>query len=522
MNIKRLVKILISAFFLFAFSQVFSQQNTRKISTLYKSLDPYNISKLLAFYELYPNSQEGQQSLKKAFTLLGSQEIGSTNLLTSQQLQSIISSVISLVNKTSFENSKLLSDEELNFVEAMGAKLPNRKLKGYSIFSEEEVLKLEDNQVDLSRGLLLSQLEEGPNKKDQIRQYEATLDLMALQILASLKNKGGLNASAEDKISSMNKFIFHELHFRFPPHSSYAPDIDQYTFLPSVLDSRRGVCLGVSILYLCLAQRMDLNLEVVTPPGHIYVRYKKPNNDIINIETTARGANTPTEGYLGINTKSLQLRTIKETIGLAHQNQASVYSQQENFEKAVVSYKKAYMYLPDDALIKELLGYHLIFIEKKEEGTHLLKAIKDEKNLGSISVEPMAKDYLDGKVDEEGIKAAFMHVDDTMQSIVSKKERLEKTLKKYPDFRSGIAQLATANLQLAKTSDALKLLEHYHQLDSTDPNIEYFLAVLYFERYNWGKAWQSFNQAEALTLAEDHEPKALKEIKEALEKTVPK
>ena len=77
--------------------------------------------------------------------------------------------------------------------------------------------------------------------------------------------------------------------FRFPPHSLYAKDIDVYTFLPSVLDSRRGVCLGVSILYLCLAQRLDLPLEAMTPPGHIYVRY----GEDLNIETTARGIDVP-------------------------------------------------------------------------------------------------------------------------------------------------------------------------------------------------------------------------------------
>ena len=269
-------------FFLsFSFSLA-SQQNTRKINALYKSLDPFNIAKMLAFYELYPHTQEGQEALKKAFSLLGSSNVGNVNLLTSKQLQSSFSSIISLVNKTTFETAAPLSFEELELINNMAANLSNRKLKGYFIFSEEEMLNLPEQDVDLSRGLLLSQLVDSPNKKDMIKQYEATLDLMALQILATLKNKGGLLAHAEDKISAMNQFIFNELHFRFPPHSSYAPDIDQYTFLPSVLDSRRGVCLGVSILYLCLAQRMNLDLEVITPPGHIYVRYKKPNGDIIN------------------------------------------------------------------------------------------------------------------------------------------------------------------------------------------------------------------------------------------------
>ena len=98
------------------------------------------------------------------------------------------------------------------------------------------------------------------------------------------------------------------MRFRFPPHSLHAKDIDIYTFLPSVLDGRRGVCLGVSILYLCLAQRLGLDLEIITPPGHIYVRYQSPEGEMINIETTARGIDIPSERYLGMETRKLQTK----------------------------------------------------------------------------------------------------------------------------------------------------------------------------------------------------------------------
>ena len=147
------------------------------------------------------------------------------------------------------------------------------------------------------------------------------IDLMALQIRSTLSP----NSKPEEKIDAINRFIFEELGFRFPPHSCYATNVDLYTFLPSVLDSRRGVCLGVSILYICIAQRLSLPLEMITPPGHIYVRYKNGEKEI-NIETTARGIHLEVlETYLAINTRSLQQRNVKEVIGLSHFNQASVY-----------------------------------------------------------------------------------------------------------------------------------------------------------------------------------------------------
>jgi regulator of sirC expression with transglutaminase-like and TPR domain len=501
--------------------KAFCEQNPQKISALYKSLDPYSISSYLAFWQLYPSTIEGQSALKKAFTLLGSKDIGSLEILTSQTLQNSFQSLIQLVNQSWQSQSTDLNLCEIELIENLGSILTNRKLKGHNALCEQEVIELKDDEVDLARGLLLSQLDDSDDKIYKIRQYEALIDLMALQILAKLKPKGGLKASSEDKIESINNFIFNDLHFRFPPHSTYAPDIDQYTFLPSVLDGRRGVCLGVSILYLCLSQRLDLQLEVITPPGHIFVRHKSPSGSIINIETTARGANTNTETYLGINTKTLQQRTIKQTIGLAHQNQASVYSHQENFQKAVFSYKKAYKYLPDDQLIKELLGYHLLFINERQMGIELLSEVKAKPYLGSCVSDPMAEDYLNGLVDEEGIQAVFQNVDDTMQSIIKKKERLERVLEKYPRFRSGLVQLATAYLQLAKSKKALDLLKCYHDIDPNDPTVEYYLSVLYLERHDFVNAWLSCLNTQVILKYQNHEPKALKEIKVILEKTCP-
>src|SRR5262249_14956743 len=141
-----------------------------------------------------------------------------------------------------------------------------------------------------ARALLLSQFE---NDIKKIHTFEAALDLMALQVLAKLTKE----ATAYDKIHALNQFIFFEMGFRFPPHSAYNGKIEHFTFLPHVLESRRGVCLGVSTLYLCIAERIGLSLEIITPPGHIYIRYKEGDKEK-NIETTCRGVHIPTEEYL--------------------------------------------------------------------------------------------------------------------------------------------------------------------------------------------------------------------------------
>lgn len=481
-----------------------------KIRALYNSLDMMSVSQHLAFYELYPDSPEGQMALQHAWSLLSGRN-QNLSLTEMPSLDKAIHGIVALVNKQPDQQAPVLSETELRAIDTLAARLPNRHLTGHYTNDVQSVLNLKPEQIDLARGLLLSQWD-GENKDlNKIRSYEASLDLMALQIQSRLPAQ----ASPQTKIRAINSFIFEEMGYRFPPHSLYAKDIDLYTFLPSVLDSRRGVCLGVSILYLCLAQRLDLTLEMITPPGHIYVRYRS-GDTVINIETTARGIHIDSEEYLGIDTRSLQQRNIKEVIGLAHYNQASVYWQQNEYDKALAAYLKAQPFLPDDMLLKELMGYCYLILGQKEEGEKLLRLVKDYIPDYAVTRQTVAEDYLQGAINAEGFKPLFMHVDETRESILAKKKALEATLEKYPSFRAGQISLAVSWLQLHRAGEALDILKKYHDLDAADPEAEYYLSVLYAQRFDYNKAWEHLKQSETLTKARNHHPKALKELRKEL------
>lgn len=476
---------------------------SNKEEALFRSLDPLSISEHLAFYELYPECSQGQQALSHAWELLSGGKNKENLILPRLEIQPIIS----LITRQSFEQPVKLPPEQLEIIQKMCVHFPNRKLKGFELWTNEEILKLTPEEVDLGRGILVNQFQ----TKDEILQYEATLDLIALQIQARLPK----NATPYEKIKEINRFIFQEMQFRFPPHSLYATDIDLYTFLPSVLDSRQGVCLGVSILYLCLSQRLDLDLEIITPPGHIYVRYREGDH-IVNIETTARGINLPSEMYLGINTRKLQERTIKEVIGMAFFNQASVFWGRQDYAKAVELYEKTLAYVPDDPLVHMLLGLNYLFTNKKEQALKFLKPLNHLTFDYAVSPESIPADYLAGKVDIEGLKTIFMHVDEKRSSILEKQKKIQQVLKKYPQFRGGLMHLAITYLQLGRTGEALEILEKYHKLDPRDANVEYYLTAINLERYDIPHAWQYFKQTESLVTSRDHHPKALKGLKQHL------
>jgi len=492
-----------------------TQQIASPLKSLYNTLDPLSVSEHLAFYELYPDSKEGKDALQAAWQLLSPDPIsldGKNPSLPAFDIQAIIS----LITRQPFEAKIQLLPDQLALIEKISRRLANRSLKGHAVWTKEEVLALAPEEIDLSRGILLFQFDNQEHLREEIAQYEAILDIMALQIAARLP----ADPSHEDKIQAINHFIFHEMRFRFPPHSLYAKDIDLYTFLPSVLDSRQGVCLGVSILYLCIAQRLALPLEIITPPGHIYVRYAQ-GNKLINIETTARGINPPSEIYLGINTRRLPQRDIKEVIGLSFMNAASVFWSKEEYQTTVDLYEKARLFLPHDNLLKMLLGFNCLFVGRTKEGEKLLKEIKNSIFDEAVSPESIPEDYLNGKIDADGIKAVFLPVDETRESIQKKQQELREIVKRYPHYRAGLLHLATTWLQLGRGNEARDILERYHKIDPHNATVEYYLCILCLERLDYNRAWGYLKKTEKLVYGRSHYPKALESLRTHLRRSCP-
>ena len=160
------------------------QTSSAKLRALYNSLDPSSLAQHLALYELYPQSSEGQQALQDTYRLLTGNQSGITTPITlPTSLTSSIHSIVGLVNKNPNTPAPDLNDTELAIIDKLASRLYNRQLTGYQAPSEEFILKLLPHQIDLGRAILLTQLGNEPDAIRKIKSYEATIDLMALQIL---------------------------------------------------------------------------------------------------------------------------------------------------------------------------------------------------------------------------------------------------------------------------------------------------------------------------------------------------
>lgn len=466
------------------------------ISSLFNALDPSSVQQNLAFYELYPESKEGGVALERASLLFHTHP-------------EVLSSLREAINP--FFASANLSEENLLTIERLGAHFPNRELKGYYVRKEGELLGLDSTEIDLGIAVVFSQT----NDWEKARLYSALLDVMALQIEAKIE-KG---ASERRKIEVMNSFIFETMRFRFPPQSLYAKNIDRYTFLAQVMDEQLGVCLGVSTIVLALGQRLNLPFEAMTPPGHIYVRYRDQEGTV-NIETTMRGVDVPEEQYLTIHTHKLFPRTLKEVVGMAHVNEASCFLHQGDWSQAKAAYEKALAYMEEDPMVMELLGFCKLFLGE-EEGRLLLERAVSVKLSHTTLRHKMAEDFLAGKVDLHGIETVFIQPDETKESVEKKRKLLEIVVSKFPYFREGINQLALSWIALNHTKEAMKHLTALEKLDDEDPIIFYYLTMLHGQRKDYKSAWHYFLKTEEVLKKYNYTPKVLKDLRHQLTSCCP-
>lgn len=483
------------------------------LSSLYATLDPTSVTQHFAFYELYPATAEGKQALAHAWELLSGSCAECDPQIVFPAID--VQPIIALFHRSPQEETPILSPSQLAVIDKLSSHLGNRSLQGFHEENPEHLLTLVPEEIDLARGLLLFEL--GPLEMGKIQSYEALLDLMALQIAARLP----VNATQKQKVVAINDYIFSEMQFRFPPHSLHAKDIDAYTLLPFVLDSRKGVCLGVSILYLSLAQRLRLSLESVTPPGHIYVRHVAEDGEVINIETTARGINLPSEIFLGLETKSLQTRNIRQVIGLAFMNQAAVSWHRDEPLKAIELYETAQKFLGSDYLLNLFLGINYLIVGRDAEGKALLEKVRGVIPDHAIRPDTLSEDFLLGLADIQAIQAVFSEVDATRGSILRKRQKLEDVVARFPKFRQGILHLAITYLQLGREKEALPLLERCSLLDPQDPTVHYYLAAIHMQRHNYPESWQHLRAATSALEISQYKPYALEQLRKSLQRAHP-
>ena len=150
---------------------------------------------------------------------------------------------------------------------AIGAKLRRGTL------AARHVRRLGEADVDLTAEAL--RIAKALNPHTHVAACRARLDALAGRLAAAAAKAD----SARSRARLIGAALFGPEGFAYE-HGTKRLDL--------VLERRRGDCVGLSLIYLHVARRLDLPLRLVTWPSHVLVRHDD-GHDRFDIETTAKG-----------------------------------------------------------------------------------------------------------------------------------------------------------------------------------------------------------------------------------------
>lgn len=219
-----------------------------------------------------------------------------------------------------------------------------------------------DESIDLGRGALLIAQEEYPDL--EVGRYTRMLDDLALELQAWI----GVAREPTEVIELMNRFFFEEKTFSGNREDYYNP---KNSYLNEVLDSKQGIPITLSLLYLEVGRRVGLPLSGVGLPGHFLVRYRGEeddflidpynNGELLSREDCQQRLDQIYGGILRLRPEYLAPLPRKAILVRILNNLKSVYVSRQEYAKALAASERILLLDPDSS--QELRDRGLLFAQ---------------------------------------------------------------------------------------------------------------------------------------------------------------
>ncbi len=213
-------------------------------------------------------------------------------------------------------------------------------------------------------------------------------------IIKILKLKIGEEGNSEIIMKIINKFFFEEYGFKFDNNANdflsgkylinpiKHNDWVNLHSLDKILNGKKGICLSLSIIYLIIAEKLNLPIYGILIPGHMFVRYETEGRTGINVETTYGGKEFYDYfSYSGIDIlnkdKLLYGKKLnkKQILAAYLNNIGIIFEMKKNFEKAKILYNKILHILPDLPEVYNNLAYIYIKEQNFTKAEETLKKV---------------------------------------------------------------------------------------------------------------------------------------------------
>ncbi|MFQ5686077.1 MAG: tetratricopeptide repeat protein [Candidatus Scalindua sp.] len=178
----------------------------------------------------------------------------------------------------------------------------------------QDLIQIDEQLLDIAETSLFIAREEYSEIK--IRDYVECIDWYARMIKARIME----GDKPETIVNTINEFLFDELGFTYVPTGNL-----EDLYLNKVIDRRKGNCIGLSILYLSITERLKLPLFGVNVPEHIFIRYDD-GEQRMNIEMGHRGMSLSDAFYVTHSIERFDKRSVENGCFLMNLNKKEVIS----------------------------------------------------------------------------------------------------------------------------------------------------------------------------------------------------
>ena len=120
------------------------------------------------------------------------------------------------------------------------------------------------------------------------------------RIVAQIQAMPGQGRSSKGKVQALKKYLYENGPWN--DYQAYSYDLDdplakkiRNKLLPTYLESKKGNCVTMPLLFVILGQRLGIDVTISTAPLHLFVKYTDSETGATyNLETTS-GANPARE-----------------------------------------------------------------------------------------------------------------------------------------------------------------------------------------------------------------------------------
>ena len=342
------------------------------------------------------------------------------------------------------------------------------------------VPKLNDNEINLSKTLLAV-------SKDWDKNVDEAFFRTSIEALVEEANKRiQKNTKPSEVVNALREVIHKKFGYRYTDQldPQGIPLNPNELFLHGLLETQKGYCMTLSLIYLIAAEHLEKPFFGVALPNHFFARYDAKDFHI-NIEATEGGIPLPDSYYydrFGVGKDSsffMKSLNKKQTLGAYFSNVGMAYYKQNLPKKAVFYLDLATQINPLSVEARNNLGN--IYSELKEFKNAIEQyeaaAQADPNNLATLFNLGIA--YSDSGEKKEASEA-FMQV-----------------IQIDPNYVPAHRYLVQIFINERNFIGALLHLKQIAKRQRNNPEISLTIAEVYFQLKNYELALQTLKKIEA-------------------------